>query len=199
MSRAWPTPLAWAMSPARRHGTSARFESGGHGVFSTLPAPPAAAGHGKPRIGECAVPAGGQHLIHRSAEKGDHPNAGGRDPQLQRCGDRSADQQIDAALDQFGCAGRRFHLRQGDRLAAKFAAILHVHQQQMPGDIEDRRDTPLPFWNRDLHRKGSMHPGDQICYLLRKTGFARNSSWRTIANCNFCACDHCKMQFNLLR
>ncbi len=168
-----PLGTAWLGSalalPAPRSQTAARGNGGlgsgrrrmnsllGPPIVATPPAPAAAAWHSQTRVRERPVQAGGEHLVYRSAKKGNDANPGLSDAKLQPRRDRSADQQFHAAGDQFAHPGGRLVPDQRFLLAMRHAPSFQVGQQQMPGDIEDRCNAPLPVWNSDPHRKKGKH------------------------------------------
>lgn len=157
-----------------------------------------AAWHGEARLGECAVEDGSEHLVHGPAEEGCDANPCTVDAKLQWGRDGSADQQIDAAGDEFGGASGGVSPDEVSLRAPDLAAILDVHQQEVAGDIEDGRDAPLPLRNRDSHHRGDVHLADQTLHgrKQRETeGDGEKTPDGTLQNAMLCARGHCKVQY----
>jgi hypothetical protein len=134
----------------------------------------AAAGHGETLLAQAPGNKCGEHFFHITADTGDYPNPTVSHTRFQRLRNAGANQRFNAEFCQLSrtLVGRGFvhHLL----LSGNFPAIGQFDQQQLPGNVKDRRYAALPDWNGESHSQGLMQA---TCQALRHmAGNGRNIS-----------------------
>jgi hypothetical protein len=111
----------------------------------------AAAGHGETLLAQTPSNESSQHLLDVAADSGDYTNPMIGQARFQRLRDAGANQRFNADSRHFSSTliGRGFahHLLRSGNLSA----IGQFDQQQLPGNVKDRRYAALPDWNGESH------------------------------------------------
>lgn len=131
------------------------FADSSSAMAATPPAtPPSAPGAGR-NPGKAEIPVhhaprkiSTQHPVYGPSDKRNDANPPARDQNGQRARNRATDQDPHAQFGQApGLAHRRLN-GQRNAHARHFPSASVFDDKQLPREVEDRRDTPTPYWNR---------------------------------------------------
>jgi hypothetical protein len=117
----------------------------------SLPTLPATTGHGKTLLVQPTRHKCGEHFLDAAANAGKHANSAAGQHRFQRLRDTGANQRSDAKFRQFlrALVSRIFF--DEPFTSGNLSAIGQFDQQQLPGNIKDRRNAAVPDWNGEFH------------------------------------------------
>jgi len=124
--------------------------------------PPAATGHKKGLVFQLALEPGLDDLAKIALHKRDYPDAMRQNHFMEGPGDGAADQLLHLQSAEPGDPVAGVGPRQGFFFSRDDFSALDLQDQKLPGNIEHRRNAPVPYGNRGPHAPSSPFPATCI-------------------------------------